>query len=74
MKLLKINILAVITLCIIQSVNAQDRQFVRTYQSAVLTKGTMDIEAWSTYRTGRKYFFNQLDNLLDLLVRKFQAA
>jgi hypothetical protein len=28
----------------------------------------MDLEAWGTFRTGRKYFFNQLDNRLEFEV------
>ena len=65
MKSFKINILTILSIVLVNISNAQDRQFVRTYQSSVLTKGQMDLEAWSTYRTGRKYFFNRIDNRLE---------
>lgn len=48
--------------------NAQDRTFVRTYQSTTLPKGAKDIELWNTYRTGRNYFYNRLDQRLELEV------
>ncbi len=75
MKSLIINLLYLFTLCI--NSYSQDRQFIRTYQSTVLPKGGMDLEAWSTFRTGRKYFFNELDNRLEFeigLNDKLQAA
>ncbi|MBI3502920.1 MAG: hypothetical protein HY063_14105 [Bacteroidetes bacterium] len=61
----------------IQNIKSQDRQFVRTYQSTVLPKGAMDLEAWSTFRTGRKYFYNALDTRLEMevgLTNKLQTA
>lgn len=45
--------------------NAQDRQFVRTYQSLTLPKGATDVEVWNTFRTGRKYFYTRLDQRLE---------
>ena len=77
MKTFRFIILSALSILSIQSILAQDRQFVRTYQSTVLPKGGMDLEAWSTFRTGRKYFFNQLDNRLELeigLCDKLQTA
>lgn len=56
---------------------SQDRQFVRTYQSTVLPKGAMDLEAWGTFRTGREYFYNRLDTRLEFeigLCDKVQTA
>ncbi len=57
--------------------SAQDRQFVRTYQSNTLPKGAKDLEAWSTWRTGRNYFYNALDTRLEFemgLTNKLQTA
>ncbi|MBA3706346.1 MAG: hypothetical protein H0W84_10755 [Bacteroidetes bacterium] len=56
---------------------AQDRQFVRTYQSSTLAKGVKDLEVWNTYRTGRQYFYNRLDQRLEFeigLTDKLQTA
>ena len=77
MKLLNISILSILTILSVQYIKAQDRQFVRTYQSTVLPKGAMDLEAWSTFRTGREYFFNRIDNRLEFemgLCDKLQTA
>ena len=77
MKLLNISTLSILTILSVQSINAQDRQFVRTYQSTVLPKGAIDLEAWSTFRTGREYFFNRIDNRLEFemgLCDKLQTA
>ena len=65
MKLLNISALSILTILSVQCIKAQDRQFVRTYQSSVLPKGAMDLEAWSTFRTGREYFFNRIDNRIE---------
>ena len=77
MKLLNISTLLILTILSVQYAKAQDRQFVRTYQSTVLPKGAMDLEAWSTFRTGREYFFNRIDNRLEFemgLNDKLQTA
>jgi hypothetical protein len=57
--------------------DAQDRQFVRTYQSLTLPKGAKDIEIWNTFRTGRKYFYTRLDQRLEFetgLTDRLQTA
>lgn len=60
---------AIIALSLITTLSsAQDRMFVRTYQSMTLPKGAKDIEAWNTFRTGRQYFYNRLDQRLELEV------
>ena len=77
MKLLNISALSILTILSVQCIKGQDRQFVRTYQSTVLPKGAMDLEAWSTFRTGREYFFNRIDNRLEFemgLCDKLQTA
>lgn len=50
------------------SINAQDRQFARTYQSNTLQKGSVDLEVWSTYRTGREYFYKRIDSRIEFEV------
>ncbi len=63
------SIITVFSICIGSfSIHAQDRMFVRTYQSLTLAKGAKDLELWSTYRTGRQYFYNRLDQRLELEV------
>lgn len=61
----------------VQVSTAQDRQFVRTYQSNTLPKGAKDLEVWSTFRTGREYFYNRLDTRLEFetgITDKLQSA
>ena len=77
MRTLKLSLFTILSVASSFSTFAQDRQFVRTYQSTVLPKGGMDLEAWSTFRTGREYFFNRLDNRLEFevgLSDKLQTA
>ena len=64
---MKFKALLIISLSIIASISsiAQDRQFVYTYQSLTLPKGAKDIEIWNTYRTGRQYFYNRLDQRIE---------
>jgi hypothetical protein len=47
---------------------AQDRVFVNTYQSTTLPKGAKDIEMWNTFKVGRNYFYNRLDQRIELEV------
>ena len=47
---------------------SQDRTFAWTYNSTVLSKGNKDLEGWSTFGTGRKYFYQGLDTRLELEV------
>ena len=47
---------------------SQDRTFAWTYNSTVLSKGNKDLEAWSTFGTGRKYFYQGLDTRLEMEV------
>ena len=44
---------------------AQDRQFAFAYQSNVLSKNSTDLEATGTFHTGRKYFYNGLENRIE---------
>ena len=77
MKVLKISYLSVLLILLVYNSNAQDRQFARTYQSTVLPKGAFDVEMWNTFRTGRNYFYNRLDQRLELeygVTDKFQNA
>ena len=77
MKKFKIGMLSVLSLILTHTLNAQDRQFVRTYQSNTLAKGAVDIESWATFRTGRSYFYNRLDTRLEFetgLTDKLQSA
>lgn len=40
---------------------SQDRVFTRTYQTNVLPSGVKELEYWSTLRSGRKEFYNAID-------------
>jgi hypothetical protein len=73
----KINLLSIFILTNFLTVSAQDRTFAWTYNSTVLSRGVKDLEAWSTYRTGRNYFYNRLDTRLEMevgLTDKLQTA
>lgn len=67
---MKIRTRLVLVIFLIPSfiLNAQDRMFVRTYQSLTLAKGTKDVEVWNTYRAGRQYFYNRLDQRMEFEV------
>lgn len=68
-------IISILTFTI--SSQAQDRQFVRTYQSTNLAKGIRDFEVWSTLRMGKDAFFRRLDNRLEFeigLTDRLQTA
>lgn len=72
----KAILFSIITIASI-SITAQDRNFVRTYQSTTLAKGAKDLEAWNTFKTGRQYFYNRLDQRLELemgLTDKLQTS
>jgi hypothetical protein len=74
----KINT-ALLLIFIVSSFNAssQDRYFARTYQSITLPKGVKDLEVWNTYRSGRNYFYNRIDQRIEFeigLTDKLQTA
>lgn len=72
----KTAILSVIILFSIGA-SAQDRQFVRTYQSTNLAKGVRDFEVWSTLRMGKEAYFRRLDERLEFeigLTDRLQTA
>ena len=49
------------------SAKAQDRNFVRTYQTNVLPKGAIDLEFWHTSRTGHtNQFFHAQDQRMEV--------
>jgi hypothetical protein len=60
----KTGIISIFILVFI-SAKAQDRQFVRTYQSTNLAKGVRDFEVWSTLRMGKEAYFRRLDERLE---------
>ena len=78
MKKIKFAVIAgIVFLANVVPVSAQDRQFGRTYQSNTLPKDAKDLEAWATWRTGRKYFYNGLDTRLEFetgLTDKLQTS
>jgi hypothetical protein len=61
----------------VSAIQAQDRQFVRTYQSTNLAKGVRDLEVWSTLRMGKESYFRRLDERLEFeigLTDRLQTA
>ena len=46
-------------------VRANDRRFSYTYETSVLSPGLREIEVWNTYRTGRDYYFRQIDQRVE---------
>lgn len=72
----KVAILFVMLLIVVSS-NAQDRHFVRTYESTNLAKGLRDFEVWSTIRIGKESFFRRIDERLEFeigLTDRLQTA
>lgn len=58
-------------------ISAQDRHFVRTYESTNLAKGTRDLELWSTIRTGKDAYFRAIDERVEFevgLTNRLQTA
>lgn len=69
--------LSIISILLMNFALAQDRSFVRTYQSIVLPKGEKEIEVWTTLRYGRDDFYRRLDNRFEFevgLTNKLQTA
>jgi len=55
----------------------QDRIFTYVYQSLVLNPGQKELEVWSTYRSGRSYYYRRLDSRLEFeigLFKRLQTA
>ena len=67
-----------ISLFVLISVQAQDRNFNRTYQSTVLPKGAIDLEFWHTSRMGHtNQFFHAQDQRMEIefgLGKNWQTA
>lgn len=56
---------------------ASDRHFNRTYESAVLNPGAMELEPWTTWRAGRDAYFSRFDQRLEFevgVVENLQTA
>ena len=56
---------------------AQDRHFSWTYESTTLPKGSIDIEPWVTYYTGKEDFYNKYESRIEFetgLTNKLQTA
>jgi hypothetical protein len=72
------KILAVITVVLLAApAFSQDRVFTHTYQTNVLPLGVMELESWTTVRSGREEFYNRLDQRLELelgLGKNWQTA
>lgn len=49
-------------------VQASDRHFNRTYESAVLAPGSVELEPWTTWRAGRAGYFSRFDQRLEFEV------
>jgi len=62
----------------ITAINAQDRNFARTYQTTVLPKGAIDLEFWHTSRFGHSgQFFHAQDQRIEIefgLGKNWQTA
>lgn len=73
----KILLVTTVIFCL-ATVQAQDRNFVRTYQSTVLPKGAIDLEFWHTSRFGHTgQFFHAQDQRMEVefgLGKNWQTA
>ncbi len=62
----RLSILLLAAIALFQTSVAQDRVFTYTYQTNVLSKGVKELEYWSTVRSGRKEFYNAIDQRFEL--------
>ncbi len=63
---MKKTAILIFTVCFIYNSFAQDRHFAWSYNSPTLPKGSVDVEVWNTFSTGRKdYFYKQLHQRLE---------
>ena len=46
-------------------IQANDRHFGYTYETATMSKGARELEVWSTARMGRDDFYSRLDHRLE---------
>jgi len=56
---------------------ASERHFTYTYESGVLNPGAVEIEPWTTFRSGRTDFYRRYDNRLEFemgVARRLQTA
>jgi hypothetical protein len=70
-------LLALLSILLTVTLNAQDRLFTYTYQSTVLNAGQKELEVWNTLRAGRDNFYARLDNRTEFEVglgKNFQTA
>jgi len=65
---MKRTVLLFASILVINTINAQDRHFLRTYESTNLAKGIRDVEVWSTVRMGKEAFFRRIDERLEFEV------
>ena len=52
-------------LAVVPPTFANDRRFSYTYETSVLAPGIRELETWNTFRTGRHYFFRQIDQRVE---------
>jgi len=64
----KILSLSILLLASYIASNAQDRVFGHTYQSNVLPADVVDLELWTTLRSGKQDYFNAFDHRIEFEV------
>ncbi|MCX6290567.1 MAG: hypothetical protein NT126_02230 [Bacteroidetes bacterium] len=77
MKTKKTLLVSLVLILSQQFSTAQDRVFTQTYQSNVIPSGVKEFEYWSTLRSGRKNYYNALDQRVEFEVglgQKIQTA
>jgi hypothetical protein len=57
--------LLLILFTVVPYASANERRFAYTYETSVLLPGVREIEVWNTYRTGKSYFFRQIDQRVE---------
>lgn len=45
---------------------ANERRFTYIYESPVLSPGARELEIWTTYRSGKSYYYHRLDQRIEL--------
>ncbi len=62
---LSLSVTLLVTIAACTSSQASERLFTYTYDSTVLAPGDRELELWTTYRQGRRYYFHEVDERVE---------
>ena len=64
-------VLALLVVCVgafADNARASQRRFTYTYESAVLTRGQVELEPWTTFRIGKEDYYSRIDQRVEFEV------